>query len=330
MRAGFTVTPRRYRRLVPDRSVDRAIDGLARRQHGVFSRRQAVRLGATRSIIRRREASGRWVRLAASEVFALPSHPGTWTRQCMAATLSVPASAVSGRAAAALLDFPGAKRSRIEVCTRHGTTHESPFADVRETSTVGRFTTVTGIRVVSPADCLVQLAALLDADALGALVDDVARSRRRVVPELRDRYVAIARSRLPGIGSLRTVLDARGPGSVPPASELERHLRRVLAAVRPPSVDYEATPPWLERGSGRVDALVPAWRLVVEGDGRDWHTRVADFERDRWRDTTALAYGYATARLTWHQLVYQTTWCRNSLVAIGARRSGSGGSFRAA
>ena len=315
---------------MPDRSLDRAIDGLARRQHGAFHRRQAVRIGFTRSMIRRRHDGGRWVRLANSDVFALPSHPGTWLRQCMAATLSVPASAVSGPSAAALLDFPGSKRSRIEVCTRHGTTHRSPFADVRETSTVGRFTVVQGIRVVSPADCLVQLSAGLDVGALGALLDEVARTRRRVLPELRDRYVAVAHSRLPGIGALREALEQRGPGYAPPASELDRHLRLVLAAARPPSVDFEVTPPWLERGRGRVDALVPTWRLVVEGDGRDWHTRVADFEHDRWRDAVALTHGHATVRLTWHQLVHHSTWCRNVLIAIGADRSGSGGSFRAA
>ena len=25
-----------------------------------------------------------------------------------------------------------------------------------------------------------------------------------------------------------------------------------------------------------VDALVPTWRLIIEADGRRWHTRVAD------------------------------------------------------
>ena len=248
----------------------------------------------------------------------------------MAATLSVPASAVSGRSAAALLDFPGWKRSRIELVTRYGAATRSPFATVHRSSTIGRFTVVEGVRVVSAADCLVQLSAGLDADALGPLIDSVGRTRRSVLPELRDRYVAVAHSRVPGVAALRGALEKRGPGYVPPASELERHLRLVLAAARPPSVDFEVTPPWLERGAGRVDALVPAWNLVVEGDGRDWHTRVADFEHDRWRDTTALAHGHATVRLTWDQLVHHTTWCRNALIAVGADRSRTGGSKRAA
>lgn len=132
------------------------------------------------------------------------------------------------------------------MCTRHGTTHRSPFADVRETQTVGRITVVEGIRVVSPADCLVQLAGQLDADRLGALVDDASTTRRALLGELRDRYAALARSRLPGIGHLRAVLEERGPGHVPPASELERRLRDLLGSIRGlPHVQWEATMPWL-------------------------------------------------------------------------------------
>ena len=310
---------------MPDRSKDRAIDGLARRQYGAFHRRQAVRIGFTRGERRSRLGNGRWIRLLDSEVYALPSHPGTWLRQCSAATLSVPAAAVSGPAAAALHAFEGWKRSHIEVCTHHGTTHSSPFATVRETRTVGRLTVVEGIRVVSPADCIVQLAGIVDAGTLGATLDDAARPRRSLLPELRDRYVALARSRLPGIAGLRQILDARGEGYAPPASELERRFRTFLASVTLPAVEFEMTPPWLAAGEQRVDALISPWRLIVEADGRDWHTRVADFERDRERDAIALSHGHATLRLTWHQLVHRSVWCRNVLVAIGAQRSGAVG-----
>jgi len=315
---------------MPIHPVDRAIDGLARRQHGVFHRRQAVRLGATRSLIRNRLATGRWIRLLESSVLGLPSHAGTWLRQCSAATLSVPGSAISGPSAAALHGFPGWPRSRLEVCTRHGATHVSPFADVRETRTVGRLVVVEGIRVVSAADCLVQVAPMLGAGRLGELVDEVGAHRPRLLAELRDRHVALAPSRLPGIGHLREVLEARSDDRVPPRSALERHLRAVVEGDGPPGFEVEATPPWLGEQRGRVDVLIPDWRLVVEGDGRAWHTRVADFEHDRWRDAEALAHGYATIRFTWFQLVQRPAWCRNVLVAVGADRSGASGRRTAA
>lgn len=40
-----------------------------------------------------------------------------------------------------------------------------------------------------------------------------------------------------------------------------------------------------------VDAYIPRWRLTIEADGRRWHTRKADFERDRRRDNAAAAHG---------------------------------------
>lgn len=309
---------------MPDRSLDRAIDGLARRQHGAFHRRQAVRAGFSAKMIRRRWQRGTWVKLGGSDdVFALASHPGTWHRQCMAATLSVPGGAIAGGAAAALHGFPGWRPGAIDVVTRHGTTNRSPFATVHQTATVGRIAVVDGIRVVSPADCLVQLAARLDPRALGALLDDVARDRRRVLVELQERYVELAHSRLPGIATVRAVLDERGDGHVPAESELERVLRAVLATVPGlPPVDWQATPPWLPPGTSRVDGLVREWRLIVEADGRSWHTRVRDFEVDRERDAIALAHGYATVRFTWTQLLRRRAWVRNVLIAVGADRSG--------
>lgn len=310
---------------MPDRSKDRAIDGLARRQQGVFHLRQAVSKGFTRAERRSRLGNGTWVRLLDSQVFALPSHPGTWLRQCAAATLSVPGSAISGPSAAALHGF-GFPRAGIEVATRHGTTHRSPFAVVRESRTLGPLTVIDGIRVVSAADCLVQIAPLVGPDGLGAILDTAAADRHpHLVEDFRDVYPWIAGSRLPGIAAIREVLAERGPGVAPPRNELERRLRAVLRAARAPSVCFEATPSWAEPGTQRVDALVEPWRLVVEGDGRAWHTRVADFERDRERDAVALAHGYATLRFTWHQLVERPQWCRTILVATGAQRSGPAG-----
>lgn len=309
---------------MPDHDLDRAIDGLARRQHGAFHRDQAVRRGATRAKIRSRLSSGRWIRLLDSEVFALPSHPRTWLRQCSAATLAVPGGAVSGESAAALHGFDGVARSGIEVCTRHGTTHDSPFGHVRETHTVGRLTVIDRIRVISPADTVFQLAALLDVEALGSVLDAACRTRRDLLPELRDRYVALQRSRMPGIARLRAVLDQRGEGRPVPTSELNARLHRLLVDAGVHAL-VEVTPPWVQPGEQVVDAVIPSWRLILEGDGRTWHTQVRDFERDRERDAVALAHGYATLRFTWPQLVHRRVWCRNLLVAVGRDRSGQGG-----
>ena len=300
------------------RSLDRAVEGYARRQHGVFHHRQALRIGATAGIIRRRLASGTWIRLADSHVYAIPSHPGTWQRQCMAATLSVPVGAIAGSAGAALLGFDGFRPGPIEVVTHRVGTHRSPFGVVRRSWTVGRFTVVDGIRVVSRADCVVQLAGLVGGDRLEAIVGDQAHAHRRFLDDLRDRYVDIAHSRLPGIGNLRAVLAAYGEGAVPPRNQLEQKLRLLLSTVpNLPEVEFEATPPWYEPGEARVDALLRDWHLIVEADGRTWHTRVGDFERDRERDNQAIANGYRVLRFTWPALQHEWARCRRLVVLAG-------------
>lgn len=48
----------------------------------------------------------------------------------------------------------------------------------------------------------------------------------------------------------------------------------------------------------RVDAVIPDWNLILEADGRAFHTKRADFERDRQRDNLAAAHGYRVMRFT--------------------------------
>ncbi len=57
-----------------DNEFDRAIEALARRQHGAFSISQVHRVGGDRQKAKRHVASGRWLRLERG-VFALPGNP---------------------------------------------------------------------------------------------------------------------------------------------------------------------------------------------------------------------------------------------------------------
>ena len=170
----------------------------------------------------------------------------------MAATLAVPAGAVAGPHGSCALGPSRATTARaIEVVTRHGTTHDSPFGPVHESRTIGRFAVVEGIRVVSRADCLVQLAGGYDAAQTRR---PARRRRRRRSPRPRCAAGALRRRsrtrRVAGIGALRERRRALvAAGYVPPRSKLERHLRRAggVAAVDP-EVSWEATPPWWELG----------------------------------------------------------------------------------
>ena len=85
-------------------------------------------------------------------------------------------------------------------------------------------------------------------------------------------------------------------------------------------VTPEAGGPWRPTVPQRVDGLIEPWKVVLEADGRRWHTRVVDFERDHDRDLTALRHGYVVARFTWVQLIHRPVESLATLVAIGATR----------
>ena len=53
--------------------------------------------------------------------------------------------------------------------------------------------------------------------------------------------------------------------------------------------------------------LIPDHRLIIEADGRRWHARFADFDRDKWRDNQATAHGYRVLHFTWVHLRDLTT-----------------------
>ena len=66
----------------------------------------------------------------------------------------------------------------------------------------------------------------------------------------------------------------------------------------------------------RVDAYLPTWELVVEADGRRWHTRASDFEKDRARDNRLQAAGYKVCRFTYRDLTDDPNDCIQTLLSF--------------
>ena len=53
---------------------------------------------------------------------------------------------------------------------------------------------------------------------------------------------------------------------------------------------------------GTVDVAWPDKRVVLELDGRKWHTMTRAFEDDRRRDQLGAAAGWQTIRASWQQV----------------------------
>jgi hypothetical protein len=153
-----------------------------------------------------------------------------------------------------------------------------------------------GFVVTNEAETVTTLARDLPKGRLAATVDWLLARKSCSIDELAQ--VVEISDGVPGVARLRPIVGYRLPDAYqPPTSELERLMYPILDDPRVP--DYTRQMPisytCLE---ATVDACIPLWRLIVEGDGRRWHTREADFERDRARDNESLAHGIAVLRFS--------------------------------
>jgi hypothetical protein len=284
--------------------VLRELNLLVRRQHGVVHRSQALAAGVTPRMIFQRLNSREWL-LLAPNVYALASYPSTWKRQYKAAELSVAKGALGGYAAAKVHCWDGYKTAPPEVVVEHRCRHRSPIATVHRGCDV-QTTTVDGFRVTTQAQTLCDLLPRMRLDRWEATTDGLLLARTLSIDDLVERRGAWESSRRPGIGLLRSLVDERtADGWVPPESELERLLHHAVSLVPDhPEVEWQAPAPWAPADE-RVDGLIRAWMVILEADGRRWHARVADFDRDSWRDNQAAALGYRVLRMTWNHLVHR-------------------------
>jgi very-short-patch-repair endonuclease len=165
------------------------------------------------------------------------------------------------------------------------------------------------------------LARDLDGSRMEALVDFLIARKSVSVRELA-RLVAL-NGGVPGVRKLRRIVEYRLPDAYqPPANELERLLYRVLDDLRLPAYTRQL-PISFRQVDATVDAYISEWRLIVEGDGRRWHTRHADMVRDRLRDNEATAHGYAVLRFVYEQLRDEPDRVLDTLLRTGRVRRAS-------
>lgn len=301
---------------------DRALDEYAARQYGVFALEQAHSTGHTSKMIHTRVANGTWIRLAPS-VFALASASPNWERQMAAALLSRPGSIAAGRSAAYLHEFEGFGPTKPVIMTGLDDNARSPLARVIRST---RFESVATIRkrgflVTSEPETILTVARELNLARLEALVDWVLARKGCTAREVHD--VVVVSSGVPGVGKLRPIVEYRLPDAYqPPSTELERLLYRILDDPRLPGYTRQV-PMRYRQVDATVDAYIADWRLIVEGDGRRWHNRRADHDRDRLRDNEATAHGLGVLRFSYEMLRDRPGECLDTLIRTGWVRRAS-------
>jgi very-short-patch-repair endonuclease len=297
-------------------AVDRAVEARARVQHGAFSRAQVLAVGGTKGLVGRRVRAGTWLRLDTA-VYALASYPGTFMRQCWAAVLGSPGSAIAGLAAAAVWGLADYRPGRVELVVPRGGSARNRLAHVHRPETAVPTTHLCGLPITTISQTVFDIAGRSSILRLERSIDDALLGGRLQLSDLDERLRFYTGRRRPGVSTLRVLIDERREaGWVPPESELEATLVRVLSRVpgRPRLVRQHRFS-WREAVEQRVDVWIPEYRAIVEGDGRRWHARLTDFDRDRWRDNEAVAHGLRPLRVTWPHL----TACPDEIVDLVSR-----------
>ena len=151
------------------------------------------------------------------------------------------------------------------------------------------------------ARTLFDLSADFHPSRLGYVLDDAIASRSTSLAQVgRVLTEASTRGRKGG-PALAKQLDAR-TGKPVGRTKLERMLDEVIATLALPPARCEYPLPTDGSMTGFVDRAFPDGQLIVEADGRRWHSRVADLARDRARDRRAAAKGWQTIRVLHEEL----------------------------
>jgi very-short-patch-repair endonuclease len=286
-----------------------AIWRLARRQHGVVSRRQLLEFGLSPSAIYHRVRRGRLHRLGRG-IFAVGRPEVDQLGRWMGAVLACGSHALlSHRSAAELWEIRplGAGPIEVSVPIRAKPRVRGVVVHRRRALASSDRRIHLGIPVTSPARTLIDLASRFTAPRLEAAVSE-ADKLDLIDPEAL--AVAIQKMRRqPGTAIMRRLLDRRTFALTD--SELERHFLRLVRSSNLPMPETGR-----DLRGFRADFYWPKLGLVVETDGLRYHRTPSQQNRDRRRDQTFAAAGLTALRFTHSQVRFEAAYVRRTLTEV--------------
>lgn len=298
-----------------------AIARLSERQHGVFSRAQAIAAGMHPSAVDRRVNNAEFEAVDYA-VYRVAGAPPTWRQRLMAACLAGPAVA-SHRAAAALLGFVDCEDGVVEVtASRHRRRfrrgdvvwHESRRLDTSD------LTELDGIPITRPLRTVLDLGLVYGVDRLEELLDDGLRRGWFSTTNVWRRWEQLGGDLRPGGRVVQAVLERKAAGERPVGSILETRFRQLVrrAGLPEPAAQYE-----IHDGQefiARVDFAYPEYGVVIEVDGEERHTGRSPRKRDAQRDRRLFGLGLHPLRFYWDE-IHRTPEAVARDIAAAIRRS---------
>lgn len=248
---------------------------LAARQHGVFSRQQALTSGMSSGAIRHRVRTGRWL-IHHPRIYVGAGTPITCHTKLMSASLwAGEQSTISHRSAAFLWQLDGISGKVVELSTvKH--IRSQPEMIVHRVAALPRWeiATLNSIRCTRPSRTLIDLASIVDERSLELAMEDCLRRRLTAVPVLRQTLIDIGTRGRTGTRMLARLLEKRVDRT---DSALEVDLARLIrdSGLPPPVAQYRISQDG--RVVARPDFAYPSAKVAVEAHSFRWHS-----SRERW------------------------------------------------
>lgn len=286
-------------------NINVVVAELATANHGLVCRR----------LMRERGLSGasidRWLASSSAEVIV----PGIYRafrtsdglQPIAAAVMALRAGVADLHTAALLHGFPLGHRGLPQVVVPHGGTNRSGLASVRQTRDLTELDIdlVSGIRALTLARVTCELVLVLSRPAAARLVTRAISSGKVTESQIVACDLAMARRGRPGVKRRREVLDPLLVGVDIELTVLERTFLQSYQRTGLPHLEAQFAPPWFDGMSGVVDFARPLERLIIEVDGRAWHTSVDARLEDARRDRRAQRHGWTVCRFGWDEVVHR-------------------------
>jgi very-short-patch-repair endonuclease len=267
------------------------------------SRNEIERIVAADGVIASREHSGlrsaiEW-RVRTGELKAVlpgvfaPSGSASLPRTRIAAVAHWDSDAVLTHEAAAAASFwPGIAVPVVRCAVRHERAPQAGFQFSQRHIPPELIWRRGSLRLTPPA-----LTALDLCESLGGSAIDQALRTRSTTLALMHTALALTKGRAGNPKRQELLLDSRDE----PWSEAERQFHRLLRAAG--ITGWKANRPVLIDGlKVYPDVIFRKLKLVVEIDGREFHSDPEVFESDRQRQNTLVLHGWRVLRITWRMI----------------------------
>lgn len=291
-----------------NRKVEDELRRWLRGHHTVIGWDEALRLGATKTLVLAKNASGEWNRIYRG-VYRDASAPRIPYQALRAAFVAAGGyGVISHRSAAWIWGFVSLFPEQPELSIGAG----SDAARKREGLIVHRSRDLNNaqiaihrtLRVTTPLRTLVDLAAFVSPSTLADAIDAGLASKFITPAGLEAEIGRLSRPGRPGVGPLRRHLAERGFIGAPAPSVLESRMGRLILSIRPVRVPVP-TPELCvgSEGEYRLDFAWPAVMFAVEVDGFAFHSSPESARRDKARRNQLRRSGWTLREYTWVDVV---------------------------